>query len=82
MLAYGVDLHLGEVGAVPDGWVQPPMEVYETELAGRPSLLPIETIEEAVQAGHCPPRVHSRYLAWQEAQDLEESEEVAATPEE
>jgi hypothetical protein len=64
--AFLVDESLVEAGHAPPGWEQPPMEVYESELGRRPSMLPFEHYLDLVVAGYCPADGGHQYLSWEE----------------
>ena len=64
MSAYLRDEHLISAGLVPLDWAQPSYEVYESELAGRPSMLPMIAFVEAAQKAELDPALVVEYVAW------------------
>ncbi len=71
------DKKLAAMGFAPEGWERPAFEVYETNLDGRPSMLPLESFAAAVAAGICPLEELELYSVWVETKRLEDLEEDA-----
>ena len=68
LIAFARDRDLAAQGYAPEGWAQPELVTYETELGLRPSLLPLAFFLEAVAQGKCAEEDGDRYKAWETTQ--------------
>lgn len=73
IVAFARDRDLAKQGYAPEDWEQPSLDVYGAELDGRPSLLPLESIQKAREDKRCSPLVLERYLAWTAEQEAQKA---------
>jgi len=69
---YMRDEKLIAAGFAPEGWERPAFEVYESNLDGRPSMLPFVNFAAAVEAGVCSPEELELFSAGGETERLED----------